>query len=79
MFFGANNARRHGFSAEDVRDGGSDRLIDALVLHGNSYEIKAGLAAHLDAGANHVSVQGFVEPGDDPMPATGRSTGSRAE
>ncbi len=30
--------------------------------------IKAGLAAHLDAGANHVSVQVLVAAGDDPMP-----------
>jgi len=62
------NLLRHGFTAEDVADGGSDRLIDALVLHGTPEQIKAGLAAHLDAGANHVSVQVLVAPGDDPMP-----------
>jgi probable F420-dependent oxidoreductase len=62
------NLLRHGFSAQDVADGGSDRLIDALVLHGAPEGIKAGLAAHLDAGANHVSVQVLVAPGDDPMP-----------
>jgi hypothetical protein len=28
---------------------------------------KAGLAAHLDAGANHVSVQVLAAPSDDPM------------
>jgi hypothetical protein len=39
-----------------------------LVLHGTPEHIKAGLAAHLDAGANHVSVQVLVAPGDDPMP-----------
>jgi probable F420-dependent oxidoreductase len=63
-----NNLLRHGFTAEDVADGGSDRLIDALVLHGTPERIKAGLAAHLDAGANHVSVQVLTAPGDDPMP-----------
>jgi probable F420-dependent oxidoreductase len=63
-----NNLLRHGFTAEDVADGGSNRLIDALVLHGTPEHIKAGLAAHLDAGANHVSVQVLVAPGDDPMP-----------
>ena len=47
---------------------GSDRLIDALVLHGQPDQIKAGLVAHLEAGANHVSVQVLVAPGDDPMP-----------
>jgi probable F420-dependent oxidoreductase len=62
------NLLRHGFTAQDVADGGSDRLIDALVLHGTPERIRAGLAAHLDAGANHVSVQVLVAPGDDPMP-----------
>jgi hypothetical protein len=37
-------------------------------LHGTPERIKAGHAAHLDAGANHVSVQVLVAPGDDPMP-----------
>jgi hypothetical protein len=31
-------------------------------------QISAGLSAHLDAGANHVSVQVLVAPGEDPMP-----------
>jgi probable F420-dependent oxidoreductase len=63
-----NNLLRHGFTSEDIADGGSNRLIDALVLHGTPEHIQAGLAAHLAAGANHVSVQVLVAPGDDPMP-----------
>jgi probable F420-dependent oxidoreductase len=63
-----NNLLRHGFTALDVAGGGSDRLIDALVLHGAPERIRAGLAAHLDAGANHVAVQVLVAPGDDPLP-----------
>jgi probable F420-dependent oxidoreductase len=63
-----NNLLRHGFTAADVADGGSDRLIDALVLHGTPEHIRAGLAAHLDAGANHVAIQVLVAPGEDPMP-----------
>jgi len=63
-----NNLLRHGFTAADVADGGSDRLIDALVLHGTPEHIRAGLAAHLDAGANHVGIQVLVAPGEDPMP-----------
>ena len=62
------NLLRHGFTDRDVHDGGSDRLIDALVLHGHPEHIRAGLVAHLDSGANHVSVQVLVAPGDDPMP-----------
>jgi hypothetical protein len=63
-----NNLLRHGFTAADVADGGSDRLIDALVLHGTPERINARLAEHLDAGANHVAVQVLTAPGEDPMP-----------
>jgi probable F420-dependent oxidoreductase len=63
-----DNLLRHGFTTEDIADGGSDRLIDALVLHGTPERIKAGLAAHLNADADHVAVQVLVAPGDDPMP-----------
>jgi len=63
-----NNLLRHGFTSDDVHSGGSDRLIDALVLHGTTEQISAGLSAHLDACENHVSVQVLVGPGEDPMP-----------
>jgi probable F420-dependent oxidoreductase len=63
-----NNLLRHGFTVEDVEGEGSDRLIDALVLHGEAEQISAGLSAHLSAGANHVSVQVLVAPGDYQMP-----------
>jgi probable F420-dependent oxidoreductase len=64
-----SNLLRHGFTTSDVANSGSDCLIDALVLHGQPDQIKAGLVAHLEAGANHVSVQALVAPGDDPMPS----------
>ncbi len=63
-----NNLLRHGFTAEDVADGGSDRLIDALVLHGTPERIVAGLTAHIEAGANHVGIQVLAGPSQDPMP-----------
>jgi probable F420-dependent oxidoreductase len=63
-----NNLLRHGFTAEDVADGGSDRLIDALVLHGTPERIVSGLAAHIEAGANHVGIQVLAGPSQDPMP-----------
>ena len=44
------NLRRHGYTDADIDDGGSDRLIDALVLHGSPDIIAAGLRSHLDAG-----------------------------
>lgn len=63
-----NNLLRYGFTKEDFVEGGSDRAVDALVLHGTPESIKAGLAAHVSAGASHVSVQVLTEPGKDPMP-----------
>lgn len=62
-----NNLRRYGYTDEDFADGGSDRLIDALVLNGSLDAIVAGLHAHLDAGADHVSVQVLTDTAD-PMP-----------
>ncbi len=61
-----NNLLRSGWSESDLIDGGSDALIDALVLHGSPDHIAAGVKAHLDAGADHVGVQVL---GDDPMPS----------
>jgi probable F420-dependent oxidoreductase len=58
-----NNLLRHGFSDEDLADGGSDRLIDAVIPHGSADEIAATVRAHLDAGANHVTLQAIGEPG----------------
>lgn len=49
--------RKLGFTEEDLADGGSDRLIDALVLHGDAETIARGLHAHIEAGADHVAVQ----------------------
>lgn len=58
-----NNLLRHGFSAEDVAGGGSDRLIDEVIPHGSAAEIAAVVRAHLGAGADHVCVQALGEPG----------------
>ena len=52
-----DNLRRFGFTDEDLRDGGSDRLIDAVVPQGSAKEIATVVAAHLDAGADHVCLQ----------------------
>jgi len=57
------NLLRHGFSDDDVADGGSDRLIDALVPHGSAAEIAELVHAHLDAGADHVCLQPVGEDG----------------
>ena len=62
-----NNLLRHGFTPDDVANRGSDRLIDALVLHGTPDTIADGLSAHLHAGANHVGIQVLAPAGQDPM------------
>jgi probable F420-dependent oxidoreductase len=58
-----NNLLRHGFSDEDIAEGGSDRLIDAVIPHGSANEIATAVRQHLDAGADHVALQAVGEPG----------------
>jgi probable F420-dependent oxidoreductase len=57
------NLLRHGFTDDDVADGGSDRLIDALVPQGSAAEIAEIVHAHLHAGADHVCLQPLGEDG----------------
>ena len=52
-----NNLLRFDFTEADIADGGSDRLIDAVIPHGSAEEIAAGAREHLDAGADHVCLQ----------------------
>jgi probable F420-dependent oxidoreductase len=63
-----SNLRRLGFTAEDLANGGSDRLIDALVAHGSAEQVAAQLTEHLDAGADHVCIQLLTEADADPGP-----------
>jgi probable F420-dependent oxidoreductase len=58
-----NNLRRFGFSERDIADGGSDRLIDAVVPQGSAEQIADVVRAHLEAGADHVCVQPLGENG----------------
>jgi probable F420-dependent oxidoreductase len=51
------NLLRFGFTERDIADGGSDRLIDAVIPHGSPEDIAAAVRAHLDAGADHVALQ----------------------
>jgi len=53
----ANNLRRLGWSDEDLTGGGSDRLLDAVVVQGDASAIASRVREHLDAGADHVCVQ----------------------
>jgi len=57
------NLLHYGFTDDDVANGGSDRLIDALVPQGSAEEIAELVHAHLDAGADHVCLQPLGEDG----------------
>jgi probable F420-dependent oxidoreductase len=59
----SNNWKRQGFTDDDLADGGSDRLVDALVVWGDEAAIAARVQQHRDAGADHVCIQALT---DDP-------------
>ncbi len=51
------NLESLGFGAADFADGGSDRLVDAIVAWGTVEAVAARVRAHHDAGADHVCLQ----------------------
>jgi probable F420-dependent oxidoreductase len=52
-----NNWLRFGFTEADLADGGSDRLVDAMVAWGDEATIRDRIEAHLTAGADQVAIQ----------------------
>jgi probable F420-dependent oxidoreductase len=52
-----NSWREDGFGDDDFADGGSDRLVDALIAWGDADAIAARVRAHHEAGADHVCIQ----------------------
>ena len=69
-----SNLLRHGFSENDIAEGGSDRLIDAVIPHGGAEDIAAVARAHLNAGADHVCLQPVGS--GDPARRVDRARGS---
>jgi probable F420-dependent oxidoreductase len=57
------NLLEFGFTEGDLADGGSDRLIDAVIPQGSAERIAEVVRAHLDAGADQVCVQPLGENG----------------
>jgi probable F420-dependent oxidoreductase len=57
------NLLNFGFTESDIADGGSDRLIDAVVPHGSADQVNEHITAHFEAGADHVCVQVLGAPG----------------
>ena len=52
-----DNWRRLGFTDPDFAGGGSDRLIDTIIVWGDEKAIRARIQEHWQAGADHVCVQ----------------------
>ncbi len=69
-YLGVENFRNsllwQGFTEADVAHGGSDRLVDRIVAWGDEEAVRARVAEHLAAGADHVCVQAIS---DDPLAA----------
>lgn len=58
-----NNLRQFDFGDDDFKDGGSDRLVDALVCWGDATKIADYIEEHLEAGADHVCIQAYRADG----------------
>ncbi len=56
-----NNLRTLGYDDEDFADGGSDRLVDAIVAWGDEEAIAGRVRAHREAGADHVAIQAYSD------------------
>jgi probable F420-dependent oxidoreductase len=65
----ANNWRRLGFTDADLRKPGSDKLIDAVVAYGTPNAIATRLNDHLEAGADHVTIQVLGAGSEDKLVA----------
>ncbi|MCP4035781.1 MAG: TIGR03620 family F420-dependent LLM class oxidoreductase [bacterium] len=59
-----NNLKQFGYEQADFADGGSDRLLDAIVAWGDEQAIRDRIQAHRNAGANHVCIQAFRPDGE---------------
>jgi probable F420-dependent oxidoreductase len=55
------NLRWLGFDDDDFANGGSDALVDALIVTGDEETIHARVREHLDAGATQVAIQPLEE------------------
>lgn len=58
-----NNLLTLGFGTDDFANGGSDRLVDAIVAWGDESTIMRRIEAHWQAGADHVAIQCLCHDG----------------
>jgi probable F420-dependent oxidoreductase len=61
---------RAGLGPEEQAEGGSDRLVDAVVAWGGPEAVAERVRAHLDAGADHVCLQ-VLDPDPNGLPMAG--------
>jgi probable F420-dependent oxidoreductase len=62
------NLLKFGYTERDIADGGSDRLIDAVIPNGSAGAVAEAIRAPLEAGADHVCIQPLghgSHPADD--------------
>jgi len=52
-----NNLRRLGWGDADLDEGGSDKLVDAIVVWGGAAAIRSRIEEHRKRGADHVCLQ----------------------
>jgi len=60
-----NNFLRLGFTETDFANGGSDRLIDAVIAWGDLKAVLSRIEEHRSAGADHVCIQVLTEGQQD--------------
>ncbi|MEE3239718.1 MAG: TIGR03620 family F420-dependent LLM class oxidoreductase [Pseudomonadota bacterium] len=59
-----NNLLELGFNNDDFENGGSDRLVDAIVAWGDEDTICTRIEEHWQAGADHVCIQALRTDGE---------------
>jgi probable F420-dependent oxidoreductase len=63
-----NALSRFGLTEEDLAGDGSDRFLDQAVIWGSDDAIRAGIDAHLKAGADHIAIQVLPADPTDHLP-----------
>jgi probable F420-dependent oxidoreductase len=59
---------RMGFGEDDLADGGSDRLLEAVYAFGDAEDVRARVGTFFDAGADHVAIQVVTEDTFNALP-----------
>jgi probable F420-dependent oxidoreductase len=62
-----NSLRDAGWTDADFADGGTDRLVDAIVAWGDAQAIASRVRAHHDSGADHVCIQPLADTLDQAL------------